>query len=278
MKTMKTIIDVLGADKLDSLTKYPSIETFHIMDRGILRENETNLTEEFGDRTLLVQEKIDGTNMRIIVSHDGYIIGSRNQLLSYRDDLIWSDLNAIMTKSFAEMIFVSLKDTEILKKHLLVFYGELYGGNIGKASRQYTKNKDLFCFRLFDVAKFDTQKVIEELFQTPVSSIKGLKRKYQNWIDITSHQKFDGFLEPLNEMNVKKVPAVGVYKLSKLDEDIETVYKTHLSVFSKSQAKEEEGAKGKSEGIIVRDEKRNFIRKLRFEDYQKTLRKQKKPF
>ena len=66
-------------DALNSATKYPPIEMYHVLDeRGTLTED---LTFGFaGD--VVFTEKVDGTNARIILLPGGdYIIGSREHLL-----------------------------------------------------------------------------------------------------------------------------------------------------------------------------------------------------
>src|SRR5262245_22884963 len=72
--------------KLNSLTKYPSILTYHTLDPrngGLLEE----VTAFVG--TVIGTEKVDGTNSRVICLPDGcYLLGSREELLYAKGDLI----------------------------------------------------------------------------------------------------------------------------------------------------------------------------------------------
>lgn len=71
--------------KLNSATKYPSIETYHRLEKGILQEEATL----FEDLTIGT-EKVNGTNGRIVFMPDGkdYCIGSREHLLYAKGDRV----------------------------------------------------------------------------------------------------------------------------------------------------------------------------------------------
>ena len=76
----------IDLDKLNSLTKYPSLVTYHTLgDKGALREA---VQMPFAGR-VLGTEKVDGTNTRLIFCPDGSaVVGSREDLLWERRDLI----------------------------------------------------------------------------------------------------------------------------------------------------------------------------------------------
>jgi len=66
--------------KLNSLTRYPSIPTDHVMgEKGRLTDE---LSEDFSGEPVYATEKVDGTNSRIVFTPDGsYLIGSREEFL-----------------------------------------------------------------------------------------------------------------------------------------------------------------------------------------------------
>ena len=72
--------------KLNSMTKYPSILTYHNLgDKGILQET---VQIPFEGR-VIGTEKVDGTNTRMIFCPDqSVVVGSREDLLWERRDLI----------------------------------------------------------------------------------------------------------------------------------------------------------------------------------------------
>ena len=85
----------LDLRKLNSATKYPSIPTYHSLgERGRLLDQCIDLAEQ----DLVATEKVDGTNSRIIILPDGmYLIGSREELLHAKGDLIHNPAQGIVT-------------------------------------------------------------------------------------------------------------------------------------------------------------------------------------
>lgn len=99
--------DIYSVDlkKLNSLTKYPSIPTYHALgERGKLSET---IQVNFANQFIIGTEKIDGTNARIICFSDGYVIGSREELLYAKGDLIGNPAMGIVEalKPLAELIY-----------------------------------------------------------------------------------------------------------------------------------------------------------------------------
>ena len=130
---------------LNSLTKYPSIPTYHTLDPangGLLDE-----TVPFTG-TVIGTEKVDGTNSRIISLPDGnYLLGSREELLYAKGDLIGNPAQGIVAalREFADALAPVTDDV------IRVHYVETYGGKVTAASKQYTGSRAVG-FRLFDVA------------------------------------------------------------------------------------------------------------------------------
>ena len=79
--TLNEIIKEFGLEKIDNFSKYPSIETLHVIgERGGVTDKLVN-DESFPNDDIVVTEKIDGTNMRIICVGDDYLIGTRKNLV-----------------------------------------------------------------------------------------------------------------------------------------------------------------------------------------------------
>ncbi|HJU39830.1 MAG TPA: hypothetical protein VJ724_09680 [Tahibacter sp.] len=109
--------------RLNSLTKYPSIPTYHTLDpkNGGLVEEAVRFA---GD--VVATEKIDGTNARLVCLPDGsYVLGSREELLYARGDLIGNPALGIVEalKPLAESLAHPVSASAIT-----VFYAEVYGG------------------------------------------------------------------------------------------------------------------------------------------------------
>src|ERR1043165_1712275 len=80
---------------VNSMTKYPSIPTYHALD-----PRNGNLTDETVpfNGPVFGTEKIDGANARIILlSDDTYLLGSREELLYAKGDLIENPSQGIVT-------------------------------------------------------------------------------------------------------------------------------------------------------------------------------------
>ncbi len=119
-------------DKLNSATKYPHIPTYHKLgERGILQEEPIAFE---GD--VVLTEKVDGTNARIILMPDGdWCIGSREDLFTARGDRVYNtELRVVETLSpVAEKLGASnLSD-------IMVFFLEVYGkGTSAKSASSST--------------------------------------------------------------------------------------------------------------------------------------------
>lgn len=136
---------VLNLTSLNSATKYPSISTYHEIDRGILLDP----TVLF-DGEVVLTEKVDGTNARIVVFPNGdYVIGSRKELLYARGDLIANPALGIVDalRDLADHITAP-------EAGIRVYFLEVYGSDVTKASGEYTGTKAVG-YRLFDVVSID---------------------------------------------------------------------------------------------------------------------------
>ena len=96
---MKLTFDIRKTDlqKLNSMTKYPSILTYHKLgERGRLLDE---VQIPLAGLTIYATEKIDGTNSRIIICPDGtFIVGSREDLLWAQGDFQVALLEAAANK------------------------------------------------------------------------------------------------------------------------------------------------------------------------------------
>jgi hypothetical protein len=107
--------------QLNSATKYPSIPTYHLTERGELTAERVAFPGP-----VLVTEKVDGTNARIILTPDGeFVIGSRENLLAARGDLIGDPAMGIV-----EHLRATAETFVAARSQVTVFYGELYGAKI----------------------------------------------------------------------------------------------------------------------------------------------------
>jgi len=152
---LKELIHRYGKDKINTLTKYPSILTLHKLgEKGRLTDE---LTTDISGEKLFASEKIDGTNVRIICWGDQFLIGSRKFILHHSEDLYWDESMGIVEQIYALGIPMLQPD------QLTIVYGELFGGKISAHSRNYGKEKH--GFRVFDVAILEELSILDHSLQ-----------------------------------------------------------------------------------------------------------------
>jgi hypothetical protein len=248
--------------KLNSMTKYPSILTYHCLgDKGILQEE---VQIPFTGR-VIGTEKVDGTNTRLIFCPDGSVlVGSREDLLWERHDLIGNPAMGIV-EAVKETVH-RLAATVCKEGLLTVFFVEVYGKNIGGGAKNYSKQGKVG-FRLFDAIQMDN---LEEQLEWPLDRIA-------QWRD-AGGQKFveaSRIGAMATEVGFEPVPALFDFDAAKLPLTLEDTHR-FLHSFEVSQCKLDEGAEGIPEGVVVRTNDRSAIAKIRREDYERTLKRRKK--
>lgn len=245
--------------KLNSLTKYPSILTYHALgDKGVLQET---VQVPFTGR-VIGTEKVDGTNTRLVFCPDGSaLVGSREDLLWERRDLIGNPAMGIVeaVKDNVQRLFETLCGPE----RIAVYFLEVYGKNIGGGARNYTKQGQV-AFRLFDVVFIDN---FEELLTWPADQIA-------RWRDNGGQPYVDAARLPelAQEAGFEPVPALFDLDATQLPTGLEETHRFLLG-FESTRCKLDDAADGVSEGVVVRSPDRKAIAKLRREDYERTLKR-----
>ena len=251
--------EALNLNLLNTLTKYPSIPTYHPLDPkwGGLLEKPPAVN---GPVTLT--EKVDGTNARVICTQDGqYIIASRGELLHGRGDLIANPALGIVgtVRAFAERAV-----GRSLPAPLTVFYGEVYGGKVTAASKQYTGERRLG-FRLFDI----------QVVADP-------ERALSMSIEDTSKWRESGGPTFLDEENLQRhaealevalTPRVGSVEV--LPIGLEEAFAFLQARMGRTLCALDDAGLGAPEGLVVRTSDRSQIAKMRFADYRRTFKQRR---
>lgn len=246
--------------KLNSLTKYPSIPTYHTLD-----PKNGGLVEEvvIFDGLVIGTEKIDGTNSRIICLPDAtYLLGSREELLYAKGDLIGNPSLGIVDalQGLAEQLCGETDDK------IIAYYVEVYGGKVTAASRNYTSEQQV-SFRLFDLAVIDEY---ESLLNQSAQQIAAWRENggqhfvAEETLQEIVRQKALTLTPRLFTMNASDLPTT--------IDDALAFLKQHLP---KSLSVLDDNVSGKPEGIVLRAPDRSQIAKARYEDYERTIRKRK---
>lgn len=246
---------------LNSMTKFPPIATHHELDpkNGGLLERPVVYPGE-----VVATEKIDGTNGRLIMTPDGnYVIGSREELLYARGDLIGNPALGIAAalKPIGERLAARAPDGAIR-----VYYMEVFGGKITGASKQYTSTAAV-ATRLFDCVEMADYAAI--LVRTPADIALWREAAGQRFLgeaELATRAAEDG---------LSLAPRLFTMRGDELPTGIEA-----MSVFLRERLLRttvalDEAAGGRPEGLVLRAPDRSVISKARIEDYDRTMRRRR---
>ncbi len=210
-------------------------------------------------------EKVDGTNARIVAMPDGgYVIGSREELLYGRGDLIRNKALGIVDAlhDLAEVI------GERPREGVEIYFFEVFGGKVSGASKQYTTDQSV-SFRMFDAVRLGD---IAPLLARSASDISLWRENGgQPFVDEATLQHLSG------DLGVTLTPRLFTLDGSALPPDIAGMAAFLQEHLPKSLSTLDDAAEGKPEGIVLRTADRSVISKARFEDYARTLRSMGKP-
>jgi hypothetical protein len=262
MSKLKDLISKYGKDKINTFTKYPSILTLHKLgDKGRLTPE---LTTDVSGETMYGTEKIDGTNTRIVCYGFDYLFGSRENILYYFEDLYFDPAQGIVD---------GLKSLEIEKiipvtDDFTVIYGEFYGGKVRSNSKWYGQDK--IGFRVFDVAVYSEEDLL--ILDKTLPEISRW-RETETETGIIYGQNFitrDEIINLIPEFELVPLITTNFGQLGDYShQNILQYLKTYIPITTVALS---ETAIKKTEGLVLRTDDRSKIVKIRFEDYERTLR------
>jgi len=245
----------LDLKKLNSLTKYPSIPTFHTMgDKGRLGEQAVRFPGP-----AIATEKVDGTNTRVLVAPDGsFIVGSREELLHHRGDLCWNPSLGIV-EALSPFIDRFASSPAVLQ----VWFGETFGAKIGRNAKQYTGDRSRTGFRIFDVLLLRWAE-LEEMMGWELSRIS-------SWRE-TGGQRFLDEAElahSVDEAGLELTPRLG--RFDQLPADLQKMSDMLNQLLPTTRVALDSAGLGLPEGLVLRSPDRSVIAKARVRDYRRTL-------
>jgi len=255
---MTALLSEANLAKLNSLTKYPSIVTYHALgEKGRLLD--TVLVPFDGD--VILTEKIDGTNARLICTPEGVLVGSREDLLWATGDLIHNPAMGIVAAVRDQARALA---SHLPSEALLVIYGEVYGRSVGAGAKNYTSTGKVG-FRVFDAFEMPLEAVFVQL-ERPAERISLWRENGgQPFLRVAA-------LDALAlERGFERVPTLGTVAAAMMPRSL-TDAAAFLEPYSKTMAPLDEASLGHAEGVVARSADRRQIAKLRFEDYRRTLK------
>lgn len=267
--------DGFGLPRLNSLTKYPSIPTYHKLGENGLLTEERNVVLT---GPTVNTEKIDGINIRIIFRGGDYVIGSREELLFARGDRLYNAKDGIVL-FLVNKVMPELELMRPLHSDYITVYGELYGGNLPKAGN-YTNTKS-FGFRIFDVVNLSKSIIRAKdiavkdlsmwredpengpLFTTAYRNIETGEYNHALYrSDIT--KKIDNVLDVPDKYAAPRLLGMP------LPETIKDTYDFLCALITKTRCAIDDPP-GLPEGVICRDAENKHRVKLKLRDYERTL-------
>lgn len=259
-------MDLTQIDKINSATAYPSILTYHgLGDRGSLTEDLTEPFQGVGpDDIVLPTEKVDGTNFGMTLFPDGdYLIRSRSEILHARGDRIINPTLGIVetVRPLAEEI-VTNGHGGSRPGEMCTVYGEVYGGKIGGQARQYSGTGKIG-FRLFDYNV------------VPLHVLDWDREKIATWRDNGGQRWADvhALAEFAKDYGVETVPYLTQVHGRDLPKTVEAAHAFLTAHIPGTQVQLDASAGGSPEGLVIRTQDRSRIAKLRFQDYERTLKR-----
>ena len=257
---------------LNSLTKYPSIPTWHVIgDKGRLTPA-TEYTAAKAQGPWHLTEKLDGTNARIILVGMG---GKVDAFLGSREHILWALGDRCGDPAMGIVAALRGEPVERAREWLLnwgavdgtviTIYGEVFGGKVGAGAKGYTSG-DNVGFRVFDMRQVLPSEVPRLRQLEPGQLAMWRERSPDGWFDLEEFQR------EVAIAGLETVPHLATdTELPVLLEDAHDLLRSTL--VGGTYALLDGGGTGKAEGIVARTADRSKIVKLRFEDYERTLRK-----
>lgn len=261
IRIMSFDVRAVDLSALNSLTKYPSIPTYHTLDAGNGGLLETCV--EFAG-PVIGTEKVDGTNARVISLPSGdFLLGSREELLYAKGDLIGDPAQGIVTalRAFADGL------TPVADDVIRVHYVEVYGGKVTGASKQYTGSRTTVGYRLFDCAVLADY---EAMLAKPRAEISTWRESggqpFVSEEELVAVAERDG---------LDLAPRLFTLDPAELPREIDKTRQFLGEHLPKTLVALDDQAGGHPEGIVLRSADRSTIAKARFQDYDRTLRRRK---
>ena len=201
------------------MTKYPKIDTLYKRDPDTFKVTGQVRCPEFENiKRWLITEKIDGTNVRIILDKD-YDLGdgTTGEGLFFRGRTDKAQIPSFLLEELKRMFSLHEMQRYFEGSRQVCLYGEGYRARIQKGGGNYREGVS---FRLIDV-----------------------------WID-GWWVKWDNIVDIAKSLDIKTVPNLGIYELSQATNLVSN--NKYIKFFSKVAEEENNRTDILAEGIVAR--------------------------
>jgi len=211
-------------------------------------------------------EKVDGANARIVRMPDNsYIIGSREEWLHAKGDLIFNpDYGIVDTLRGIANVRICSSSLYSTKDPIEVYFFEIFGGRTGgKVAKQYTSDTKAYGWRLLDAFHLTHDKFSEVMDMAPEKISGWRERGGQPFL----HE--DQLQDIAKQFPLELTPRIPIDQVPTGHQEVLDWMKERLP---ETQCRLDPGAGGKPEGLVVRTRDRKKIAKIKYRDYERTLR------
>ena len=274
---LNVMIEKYGLNKINSATKYPSILTYHELGLKGGMINELCEGKSFpANEKIEITEKVDGTNSRMVLVGNDFLIGSREEIVYAREDRIKNSVIIDPVVKALRKVVREADETDFNKDCVTVIFGESYGHKIQSGSKVYCAGSQKVGYRVFDIVKWTQDEFINIMDSIPADALA-------SWRDRGS-QKFlntDGLSEFCDKFSIDRTPIIYAGYGKDIPTDVEETLNWMGDTITFSKAVLDTAGSddlsnpkfGRPEGLVIRTPDRSLIRKLRFEDYNKGKKK-----
>lgn len=211
--------------------EYPKIETLFTRDENFKVTQILKMPVIETIKLWSVTEKIDGTNIRVILDNEGRInFGGRTDNANIPGSLLQYLFQTFTAEKMKEVFWVNDQPTSV------VLYGEGYGAGIQKCGGNYNKNKS---FRLFDV-------LIEDKW----------------WLDWANTE------DVATKLGIKTAPFIGIWTLDEIVERVKSGIKSRVAAEENNCDCLAEGVVGRTLEPLFDKRGRRLILKLKTKDFK----------
>lgn len=245
----------IDLDRLNKITKYPSIPMYHAFDieKGILLDEPVLF-----EGTVVVTEQINGVHARVLLCPDGtYLIGSRDEFLFGKGDLVGNPAHGIVDALWEWT--ESLDFLHLLSNPLMIYLEVFEYDDPG------VQDVD---FRIIDIAEFSTDRIYEmldwptTLLSSHYITISGKRIFWHKW----DHEEqlvgrvVGGKLAPL----APRILRIDGSKLPRTVDD--------MTLWLADQLPKSNVGSGAAQGVVLRTLDRKTIAKATIDDYRRTIK------
>lgn len=274
---LNEMIEKYGLDKINSATKYPSILTYHELGSKGGMVNGLCEGKSFpSNEKIEITEKVDGTNSRMVLVGNDFLIGSREEIVYARRDRV---KNSVIIDPVVKALYKVVQEADGLdfnKDYVTVIFGETYGHKIQSGSKVYCAGSQKIGYRVFDIVRWTIDEFINIMASIPSDALASWRDK--------GNQKFLSTYDLslfCDKFSINRTPIVYSGYGKEIPTDVEETLNWMGNTIPLSKAvldtvgvDDLSNPKfGSPEGLVIRTQDRSLIRKLRFNDYNKGKKK-----